>query len=52
VALDQVDHRVVGLGPCDEAALALDLPCHRDFVFQPIVGDDPFTYVAKTLESG
>jgi hypothetical protein len=29
VALDQIDDLVIGLGPCDVAALALDLAGHR-----------------------
>jgi hypothetical protein len=31
MALDQLDHLVIGVGPRDIAALALDLPGHRGF---------------------
>lgn len=55
VALDQLDHLVIRVGPRDVTALAFDLPGHRACRFRAIVGRAPFgevyNYVGRTLES-
>jgi pentatricopeptide repeat protein len=47
VALDLSDHFVICLAPCDEAALAFDLPGHV-FV-AAIVEADPFSYLGSKV---
>jgi pentatricopeptide repeat protein len=47
VALDLIDHIIVRLAPCDEAALAFDLPGH--VLVAAIVEAGPFSYLDSNL---
>jgi SARP family transcriptional regulator, regulator of embCAB operon len=47
MALDPGDHLIVGLAPCDEPALAFDLPGHDGVA--AIVEAGPFSYLGSNL---
>ena len=47
VTLDLSDHLVISLTPCDESALACDLPGH--VLVAAIVEPDPFSYLGTNL---